>query len=59
MTYGCGATYSCKSCYPFTYRCECGVDYAEPVPFGDVIPVCDACGLDFQELFNQVLTEQI
>jgi len=46
MTYGCGAESTCKTCYEFTYRCECGVDYPAPVPFGEATPVCEKCGLD-------------
>jgi len=44
MTYGCGA-YTCKSCYPFTYRCyECLTDYPTPVPNGEKLPDCEECG---------------
>jgi hypothetical protein len=50
MTYGCGAESTCKTCYPFTYRCECGEDYPTPVPFGDRTPECEACGLDYNLL---------
>lgn len=40
MTYGCGDE-TCVPCYPFTYRCEHGVDYPEPIPNGDPLPECD------------------
>jgi hypothetical protein len=46
MTYGCGAEKTCKECYPYTYRCDCGVDYMTPVPFGEKLPVCTSCWLD-------------
>jgi hypothetical protein len=40
MTYGCGA-YTCVSCYPYTYACECGYRYPDPIPNGGDIPECD------------------
>jgi hypothetical protein len=43
MTYGCGA-YTCVSCYPYTYRCECGKAYPDPIPNGQKIPECIECG---------------
>ena len=54
MTYGCGAESTCSTCYPFTYRCECGVDFEEPIPFGERIPECEACGFDYQALLDMV-----
>lgn len=41
--FGCGA-YGCITCYPFTYRCECGVDYPIPIPNGERLPECAECG---------------
>lgn len=50
MSYGCGAS-SCKTCYPFTYRCEvCATDFPEPVPNGQPVPVCTHCGFDENDL---------
>ena len=43
MTYGCG-NYECKPCYPYVYRCECGLEYPEPIPNGEKIPECESCG---------------
>lgn len=38
--YGCGDA-DCVGCYPFTYRCEHGVDFPSSVPNGQPEPECE------------------
>jgi hypothetical protein len=56
-SFGCGS-HNCVTCYPFTYRCECGADYPQPIPNGQPMPVCDACGIDIEELSEKVVPLQ-
>lgn len=47
MSYGCGASDTCMSCYPLIYRCgACATDFPDPVPNGDGVVHCRLCGYD-------------